>query len=515
MQKPIFHRYYAADMQSLSVCRDDINNVAKRLQWKPNTTHPLLLCVSELIANTVNYSKSPQATGISLSIRQTTTAIIFEYRDNSGIYNPFQNPVEKLHDISLLAEQGRGLSLIKASCQTVRYREQSKPYVNTIECHIARPYRTFQPHLLLVEDDPAQNLLFSEFLSNDYNVISCHTAAEAINAISQQAVDLVISDISMPDMDGIELRKRLLEQTSTDLIPFMFLTGTEGIEGIENLAHLGIDDFLQKPVSKQRLVATVKRVLGRVQQLTNRFSEQLDQQITAALYPALPTHCLGWRLQSDRRDTGNGGGDALLIDATPNPTIILLDVMGHDISAKFFAHAHTGYLRGLVRSMTPIQDGHAAFNPARLLNAFSSMAFTDNLLTHTILTTLVIELMPNGSLRYASAGHPPPIIASLSGVRALTEGGMLPGILPNNKYGNYEYALQPGERLFIYSDGLFEGTHIPHQRSVLEANIFSAIQESSDMPLEEARDHIMTCFDKSAGNASDDVTLLILDPNLK
>lgn len=514
MRKCIFFKVYPANMSSLKASRSDIKDIAEKLRWPTQLVNPLLLCHSELLANTVNYSHSPSATSITISLTQTLTELIFEYGDNGKAFNPFAAPAPDIDELSLFAEHGRGLSLIQASCQTLRYHERTKPYVNCLECHFALPILNHKPHILLVEDDPAQNMLYREYLAKDFYVHCAHTGNEALSVLERENIDLVISDISMPDTNGVELRKKLLTHSNTDLIPFMFLTGTEDVTASEELAYLGIDDFLQKPVNKAQLVASAKRVLGRIEQLVHRLGERLDSHITQALCPRLPNHLPGWAIASDQRDTGQGGGDAVFVEATPNPTLVLLDVMGHDISAKFFAHAHTAYLRGLVRSMTPMESTQPPFDPAKLLNQFSDAAYADDLLSHTILTTLVVELLPNGRVHYASAGHPPPIVVGPNGLRELSGGGPLPGLLGNSQYRYIDEQLQVGERLVMYSDGLFESAASMQERQCLEKNMRRILQESATMAIDSASTFVMCQFDELAGNARDDVTLIMLEASV-
>lgn len=510
MRKCIFHKTYPANMGSLKSSRADIKDIAEKLHWPSQIINPLLLCHSELLANTVNYSHSPSATSITIALTQTINELVFEYSDNGKVYNPFAGTVAEIAELPFMAEHGRGLSLIKASCQTLRYYERTRPYVNCIECRFAWPVYAQKPHVLLVEDNPVQNMLYREYLSQDFFVHCAHTGNEALAVLEREHIDLVISDISMPDTNGVELRKKLLSERDTDLIPFMFLTGTEDVASSQELAYLGIDDFLQKPVNKAQLVASAKRVLGRIEQLVQRLGEQLDNQITRALCPCLPEHLPGWEIASDQRDTGHGGGDALFLEATPNPTLVLLDVMGHDISAKFFAHAHTAYLRGLVRSMTPMESTQPPFDPGKLLNQFSDAAYADDLLSHTILTTLIVELLPNGRVHYASAGHPPPIVVGPNGLRELQGGGSLPGLLANCQYRFNDAQLQAGERLIMYSDGLFESAATMQERQQLEKSMKRILQDSAKLPIKEAAAFVMAQFDELAGSARDDVSLVML-----
>lgn len=509
MRKPLFSKNYAASNPELKLSRDELRGTASKLQWPAALTNGLLLCHSELMANSINHSQG--ASLVNLKLVQTASEIIFEYCDNGAPFNPFAKAASPLDAIAFAAENGRGVALISHYADSVRYAKASSPFNNRIECHFALAIEAHRACVLIVEDDPVQNMLFSEYLCTDYNVLPATSAEQAHHLLNEHTVDLVISDISMPGTNGIDLRKQLLQDSRTDLIPFMFLTGSEDSESAQKLAHLGIDDFLQKPVDKARLLASVKRVLSRFDHLVNRLGEQLDARITQALCPPLPSTVDGWQLSVDRRDTGRGGGDVVFAEQTPAPTLVLLDVVGHDISAKFFAHAHTAYLRSLVRSLASHSSGQP-FAANQVLTQFSNAAFSDELLSHTLLTTLIVELLPEGRLRYAAAGHPPPLIVGPAGVKTLAAGGSLPGLLADAPYQNIDIQLEPGDRFLMYSDGLFEGTDTMAQRKLLEQGVMAAIVQSAKLPLEQARQQIMHCFDQLAGEAKDDVTLVLLEP---
>ncbi len=150
-------------------------------------------------------------------------------------------------------------------------------------------------------------------------------------------MDLVLSDIGMPDMDGMALREQLVEQPDTELTPFIFLTANEEETSIQRAGHLGIDDYLLKPVTREQLLHSLQRVIARSDQVRERLSERINRRISSALLPNLPENIPGWRLSLATRHTGSGGGDLLLHHQTEVQTLLLLaDIMGHDDTAKFF-----------------------------------------------------------------------------------------------------------------------------------------------------------------------------------
>lgn len=117
-------------------------------------------------------------------------------------------------------------------------------------------------NILLVEDDPEiTKLLKLHFDSQGYVLISCHSGEEAIQKIAGDAFNLIILDITLPGINGMELCK--IFRDSDVNIPIMMLT-SRGEESDKVLAlELGADDYVTKPFGILELMARVKALLRR------------------------------------------------------------------------------------------------------------------------------------------------------------------------------------------------------------------------------------------------------------
>jgi two-component system, OmpR family, alkaline phosphatase synthesis response regulator PhoP len=122
--------------------------------------------------------------------------------------------------------------------------------------------------VLLVEDEENLASLVRAYLEKEnYRVISVVTGAEALRAIEAETVRLVVLDLNLPDMDGLDVCRLIRTRSS---VPVVMLTARD--EEADRLAGLetGADDYIGKPFSPQELVARMKAVLRR----TERHSDE-------------------------------------------------------------------------------------------------------------------------------------------------------------------------------------------------------------------------------------------------
>jgi len=122
--------------------------------------------------------------------------------------------------------------------------------------------------ILLVEDNLILQDALKEILTLDgFHVFTASNGIAALATLKVVLPDLIISDISMPEMDGHEFFSAVREQPKWVTIPFIFLTARSNGEGFVKGKSLGAEDYLPKPINRDELVTTVRARLKRVQQL--------------------------------------------------------------------------------------------------------------------------------------------------------------------------------------------------------------------------------------------------------
>ncbi len=123
--------------------------------------------------------------------------------------------------------------------------------------------------ILVVEDDPAMLVALRDILEGaGYEVLTASNGMDALEILSNTRPDLILSDISMPVMDGIEFLETLRQRPSSATIPFIFLTARASREDTFAGRALGVDDYITKPITSKELIAAVKARLQRAGQFT-------------------------------------------------------------------------------------------------------------------------------------------------------------------------------------------------------------------------------------------------------
>jgi signal transduction histidine kinase/ligand-binding sensor domain-containing protein/DNA-binding response OmpR family regulator len=129
-----------------------------------------------------------------------------------------------------------------------------------------------KPIVLIVEDNADLRRYVREFLETDYAVHEAKDGKEGYDQAIEMVPDIIISDLMMPEMDGMELCRALKQDVRTSHIPIILLTaraGTESkIEGLET----GADDYVTKPFDSKELMARVRNLIEQRRQLKEKFS---------------------------------------------------------------------------------------------------------------------------------------------------------------------------------------------------------------------------------------------------
>jgi PAS domain S-box-containing protein len=141
--------------------------------------------------------------------------------------------------------------------------------------------KTLAIRLLLAEDSPANQVVAKALLTKKgYQVDVVENGQEAVSAFESGAYDLILMDLRMPGMDGLEATRLIRAQETNSHIPIVAMTANARQEDVDRCLASGMDDFVAKPVDKQKLFAALERQLGATDSELARESNVLsvDQQ---------------------------------------------------------------------------------------------------------------------------------------------------------------------------------------------------------------------------------------------
>ncbi len=164
----------------------------------------------------------------------------------------------------MLAESGRESS--RGRSQTSQRRalnfanvlaERSTPGERTFTTAPVRPADKGGPKVLVVDDDREMRKLIARCLAGPYQIIEAADGEEGLTAFTELDPDVVVSDIGMPNVDGIEFCRRLRKLPGGDRVPLIFLTARAGEDPRMDGLERGANDYLTKPFSRRELRARV------------------------------------------------------------------------------------------------------------------------------------------------------------------------------------------------------------------------------------------------------------------
>ncbi len=133
-------------------------------------------------------------------------------------------------------------------------------------------------HILIVDDDPRITDLLRRVLAYEgYSIASAASGSEALNRSLERPPDLVVLDIMLPGLDGLEVAQRL--RAAGDNVPILMLTARDTVADRVKGLETGADDYLVKPFAPEELVARVKALLRRSQEERHEVLRYADVEL--------------------------------------------------------------------------------------------------------------------------------------------------------------------------------------------------------------------------------------------
>lgn len=366
--------------------------------------------------------------------------------------------------------------------------------------------------ILLVEDEVNIAKLFSYTISKAG--FECEVAGNGIaglEAAKKLHPDLIISDIMMPEMDGFEFRKKLIEDPELKSIPFVFLTAKGTEDDILQGYDLGIEDYITKTASPKIVIAKISAILKSLEKERVKVVDEVQKaadSMGAKVVPDEFPNFDGFKIRHWHLPYKNvPGGD--FIDYFPidenNIAVVLGDVMGKRWGAWYFAVAYAGYVRSATRF---VLEAATNFSPSDILHRVNDAIFKDERISQVFITLSIIIINKQTKIaKYSGAGDLPIIFKSKE-TKAYESKGLLLGFSGSGEYEDHEIQLISGDELFLATDGIIEcrnsnGELYGHERFL---NFIGGINTEEDS-LEQLKSEI---FQYTDGQLEDDLSVIAI-----
>lgn len=154
----------------------------------------------------------------------------------------------------------------------------------------ALPQEREKELILVVEDNPDMRAYIGTVAGEEYSIVSAPDGIEGLEKAVELMPDIIISDVMMPRMDGLEMFRRLKEDERISHIPVILLTAIQDEQRVADSLKMGIDDYVTKPFSPAILLARISNILRRRQKMweektydTNPFVVKITEIITENL----------------------------------------------------------------------------------------------------------------------------------------------------------------------------------------------------------------------------------------
>ena len=366
------------------------------------------------------------------------------------------------------------------------------------------------PLILIVDDNPTNvDILQARLAANNYEIITAADGEEGLAKAREAQPDLILLDIMMPKMDGLEVCRRLRSDTSLPFMPIILVTAKADSKDVVAGLEAGGDEYLTKPVDHAALVARVKSML-RIKMLHDTVIEQSAQlkaqletatKIQSLFWPKIPELKAGGHIWARSVPATYVGGD--LYDVIPLPDDSLLvyvaDVSGKGVPAALIMAALSTNIRSEALLQSEVDKLLETVN-----NTLHSLTSEEGFFA----TIVIARYWPaSGKIQLALGGHLQPLWIAGDGIGNLPPlKGISIGVTPDVIYEKQEITLSPGESILFFSDGVIEAEN---ENNELFGNdrLLDSIKNTNGPPWGEG---LLNSIGQWRGNAkaNDDLTLL-------
>jgi phosphoserine phosphatase RsbU/P len=371
--------------------------------------------------------------------------------------------------------------------------------------------RSAIPRILVVDDDLTSRLMLEAILRKEgFLVSTAESGEEGLELAAQLEPELILMDVNMPGMSGLAACARLNADPGTGGIPVIFISAVEDVNAKIEGFNAGGVDYITKPFNPIETLARVRlhirmkhayqslvsaqlaqiEALGHSQKLMLPQPEDLPEAGFSVIYA--PCHQAG----GDFYDVFQAG--ERIYD------YVVADISGHSLETAL----PTAALKALIR-----QNASMLYSPAESLTLLNRTLRP--VLAEGQYATLAYARINQSrrKLEIISAGHPPALIVRRNGkVIVINQPGDALGLFDSPVFEAQTHELLPGDRIFLFSDGLLE--QVPGEggsrRKGLTA-LVNVCETTYSLPIEDSLQRIMEMLVPPRQSLLDDVVVLAFE----
>ncbi|HEY1188878.1 MAG TPA: SpoIIE family protein phosphatase [Gemmata sp.] len=322
--------------------------------------------------------------------------------------------------------------------------------------------------VLLVDDQPMVGETVRRMLADEPHLEFryCHDPAAAIDTANQFKPTVILQDLVMPDIDGLQLVKYFRANAGTRDVPLVVLSSKEEPVVKAKAFALGANDYMVKLPDKLEVLARVRyhsRGYVALLERNEAYRELADTQremaaelnraaryVQSLLPPPLPSGAIqiAWQFVPSTQLAGDMFGYRW-IDAD-HFALYLLDVSGHGVGSALLAVS-----AGNVLSANSI-PGADSRDPGAVVTKLNDMFQMERQDGKYFTIWYGVYHAANRTLAYCNAGHPPALLLSGGQLHSLEADAPAVGMMPEMPYDTRTVAVEPGARLVVFSDGIME-----------------------------------------------------------
>lgn len=387
------------------------------------------------------------------------------------------------------------------------------------------PGKADQPRVLVVDDMDYNRFIIRNILSAHgfSDILEAENGKEALSLAMQYPPNLIISDLSMPLMDGFEFCEAIRRHPQLTHTPIIVQTSLMNVEERIRALEKGANDIIVQPVHSKELIARIEMHLNqaaayrKLDEYRCRVESEIElaRQMHIALLPEaeelerIETE-MGIRITNYFEPSFEIGGDIWGVWNLKEKKLAFYqcDFTGHGVGAAINTFRFHAALPSLVKDMP---------DPDEFMRHMNDLLY-DLLPVEQFATFFygIIDIA-NDHLRYSCAGAPKPVLYSAAARRGniLNSSGIPLGIVRNHGYPVSECAFEHGDSLFLYSDALIETTIHSLDRFLEEEDLRERLERFLAEPSKHADRQVIRSFMEDLDilegrRCDDDLTMTLL-----